>query len=262
MGSSVSKRPQSAAPKGAKPEDVATRKLGRLLSESGIKKVVLIRHANAKPRDPEAAAVEAGTVLKPDTPHANAWTVGDLTRPLTDKGREQAAAAKSWFNSFSLRAVICSEAARAISTAGIMADALPKGSPGYLTLHTLHPSRSGTPECEKMFDKLGYGTLNTYYADTSVAGCEGRGKPIFRHYVTKVTSELHDLIAAGMADLPKSGDTVAVFGHAVFLNAVAIACGEAMSIQGADATVAAMELGEAQGILCDAAAQRISLCIA
>ena len=45
---------------------------------------------------------------------------------------------------------------------------------GTLTLHTLHPSRSGTPECERMFDTLGYGTLNTYYADTSVEGCEGR----------------------------------------------------------------------------------------
>ena len=27
---------------------------------AGVKKVVLIRHANAKPRDPEAAAVEVG----------------------------------------------------------------------------------------------------------------------------------------------------------------------------------------------------------
>ena len=142
------------------------------------------------------------------------------------------------------------------------ADKFPKGSAGYLTLHTLHPSRSGTPDCEKMFDKLGYGTLNTYYADTSVAGCEGRGKAIFRHYVSKVTSELHDLISAGMADFPKGGDTVAVFGHAVFLNAVAIACGEAMAIEGADPTVAGLELGEAQGILCDAAAQRVCLCMA
>ena len=52
--------------------------------------------------------------------------------------------------------------------------------------HTLHPSRSGTPECEKMFDKLGYGTLQTYYDNTSVEGCEGRGKQIFRNYMSKV----------------------------------------------------------------------------
>ena len=52
---------------------------------------------------------------------------------------------------------------------------------------------------------------------------------------------------------------MAVFGHAVFLNAVAIAVGEAMGIAEADATVAAMELGEAQGILCDGTAKAISL---
>ena len=33
--------------------------LGSLLANAGITKVVLIRHANAAPRDPEAAAVEA-----------------------------------------------------------------------------------------------------------------------------------------------------------------------------------------------------------
>ena len=207
----------------------ASQGLGNILAKAGIKKVVMIRHANAQPRDPEAAAVEAGTVLKPDTPFANAWTVGDLTRALTPKGEEQAAAAKAaWFDGLSVRAVICSEATRAISTKEIMtAGKFAKGVPGSLTLHTLHPARSGTPDCEKMFDKLGYGTLNTYYADTSVEGCEGKGKPIFRNYMNKVTSELDALIKGGMASFGKDGDTVAVFGHAVFLNAVAVAVAEA-----------------------------------
>ena len=175
--------------------------LGKLLSSSGIVKVVLIRHANAAPRNPEAAAVEAGTVLKPNTPFANAWTVGDLTRDLTDKGREQASAAKGWLDAHKLKGVITSEAARAYLTKDIMA-------PGTstLTLHTLHPSRSGTPECEKMFDTLGYGTLNTYFADRSVPGCEGRGKAIFRNYQSKVTRELHQLIAEGLAEKVLSGD--------------------------------------------------------
>ena len=136
--------------------------------------------------------------------------------------------------------------------------AFQKGAAAALTLHTLHPARSGTPECEKMFDTLGYGTLNTYYADTTVEGCEGRGKAIFRNYVSKVTAELHDLLA-DIDQLPPGGDTVAVFGHAVFLNAVAIAVGEALGIGEADETVAAMELGEAQGILCDDTAKAISL---
>merc|ERR1719487_956 len=116
--------------------------LGDVLKKAGITKVVMIRHANAQPRDPEAAAVEAGDVLKKDTPFANAWTVGDLTRALTPKGEEQAAAAKAaWFDQLNVRAVICSEATRAISTKEIMtAGKFPAGAPGSLTLHTLHPA--------------------------------------------------------------------------------------------------------------------------
>ena len=166
MGGGASKanaRPSSAHPEGPKSANgKKSTALGDLLFKAGIKKVIMIRHANAKPRDPEAAAVEAGTVLKPETPFANAWTVGDLTRGLTPKGEEQAAAAMAWFNQNNVRAVICSEASRAIDTKEIMtAGKFPAGSQGCLTLHTLHPARSGTPDCEKMFDKLGYGTLNT-----------------------------------------------------------------------------------------------------
>lgn len=231
--------------------------LGQLLASSGITKVVMIRHANAAPRDPEAAAVEAGTVLKSNTPFANAWTVGDLTRDLTDKGREQASVAKGWLDAHKLKGVITSEAARAYLTKDIMAPGV-----STLTLHTLHPSRSGTPECEKMFDTLGYGTMNTYFADRSVPGCEGRGKAIFRNYQSKVTGELHQLITEGLAEkvLSGEGDTVAVFGHAVFLNAVAIAVSEAMAIPDAEASVAVLELGEAQGIMCDSGKKSIHVC--
>ena len=260
MGNGVSLAKKKAAVPSAAPdadESGSAADLGQLLSSSGITKVVLIRHANAAPRDPEAAAVEAGTVLKPNTPFANAWTVGDLTRDLTDKGREQASAAKGWLDAHKLKGVITSEAARAYKTKDIMA-------PGASTLilHTLHPSRSGTPECEKMFDTLGYGTMNTYFADRSVPGCEGRGRAIFRTYQSKVTRELHQLIADGLAKkvLSGEGDTVAVFGHAVFLNAVAIAVSEAMAIPDAEASVAVLELGEAEGIMCDAGQRSIHLC--
>ena len=265
MGSGVSKskpsRPSSAHPDG--PNSVNGKRstaLGDVLRNAGVKKVVLIRHANAKPRDPEAAAVEAGTVLKPETPHANAWTVGDLTRGLTPKGEEQATAARAWFDNHAVRAVIASEATRATATLEIMtAGKFPKGGAGYLTLHTLHPARSGTPDCEKMFDTLGYGTLNTYYANTTVEGLEGKGKEVFRNYMNKVTGELYDLILQGKANFPSGGDTIAVFGHAVFLNAVAVAVSEAMGIPQSEDLVAAIELGEAQGILCDATSQSVTL---
>lgn len=246
--------------------------LGEVLSKAGIDKVVMIRHANAKPRDHAAAEAEVAEVdglkshrgvLKPDTPFANSWTVGDLTRGLTPKGEEQAEKAREWLGTHQLRVVICSEATRAWKTKDIMVPDFPKGGPGCgpgcLTLHTLHPARSGTPDCEKMFDKLGYGTLDRYFADTSVEGCEGRGKQVFRHYMNKVTGELHALIKSGMADFGANGDTVAVFGHAVFLNAVAVAVAEALGIPMAEDQVAALELGEAQGILCDGQAQSVSL---
>ena len=256
MGGGASKK---KAVDGANVDIAGRNKLGSLMSDAGITKVILIRHANAKPRDPEAAAMEAGTVLKPDTPFANAWTVGDLTRALTDKGEEQAVAARGYLGAHELRCVICSEAVRATRTQEIMTEGkLTSGQ--HLTLHTLHPSRSGTPDCEKMFDKLGYGTLNMYYADASVPGLEGQGKPVFRVYMNKVTGELFDLICKGLVDLPRTGDTVAIFGHAVFLNAVAVAVAEAQGIEQAEVKVAELELGEAQGILCDASAATIGLC--
>lgn len=250
--------------------------LGEVLKAAGITKVVMIRHANAKPRDLQAASREVAEldglqshrgVLKPGAAFANSWTVGDLTRQLTPKGQEQAAAAREWLSTHELRAVVSSEATRAWATKDIMAPAFPKGGasagPGCLTLPMLHPSRSGTMECEKMFDSLGYGTLNRYYADTTVEGCEGRGEEIFRGYMTKVTSELKDVLLAGMETVnmrSKSGDTIAVFGHAVFLNALSVAVGEAMGIENAAALVGGMDLGETQGIMCNSVAKTIELC--
>ena len=46
---------------------ISAAELGALLSQAGVTKVVMIRHANAAPRDPDAAAAELG-VVKPNTP--------------------------------------------------------------------------------------------------------------------------------------------------------------------------------------------------
>ena len=59
-----------------------------------------------------------------------------------------------------------------------------------------------------------------------------------------------------------SGDTLAVFGHAVFLNAVAVAMAESFSISNADRIIMEFELGEAQGILIDGKTKAITLCSA
>ena len=249
--------------------------LGAALSNAGLTKVVMIRHANAKPRDLQAASREVAEldglqshrgVLKPGAEFANSWTVGDLTRELTPKGQEQATKAMEWLAQHQVRVCISSEATRAWATKDIMAPAFPKGGPsagpGCLTLPMLHPSRSGTLECEKMFDSLGYGTLDRYFADKSVAGCEGRGEEIFRGYMAKVTTELTDVLVTGMPGVDMrstTGDTVAIFGHAVFLNALAVAVGEAMGITNAMALVGGMDLGETQGIMCNASTKTIEL---
>ena len=143
-GSSKSKaRPSTAAV--ASPGTAAA-KLGDVLKSAGVRKVILIRHANAQPRDPEAAAVEAGTVLKPDTPFANAWTVGDLTRKLTETGEGQAAsAAAAFLDSLALKAVICSEATRAIATQEIMthsSEYFARGGAGHLVRHLCNRTTS------------------------------------------------------------------------------------------------------------------------
>ena len=101
MGSGASRRrTASAAPANSAGQDQtdAARSLGRIFQSGGINKVILIRHANAKPRDQAAAAVEAGSVFKPGTPFGNSWTIGDLTRPLTEEGEQQAgrSAAVRW----------------------------------------------------------------------------------------------------------------------------------------------------------------------
>jgi len=64
----------------------------------------------------------------------------------------------------------------------------------YAALSLIMPGSCNSPSltmCKPLphrFDQLGYGTLNTYYADSSVEGCEGKGKQIFRQYMSKVAA--------------------------------------------------------------------------
>ena len=81
--------------------------------------------------------------------------------------------------------------------------------------------------------------------------------------MAKVTAEMREVLTAGLPSVDMrstSGDTVAVFGHAVFLNALAVAVGESMGIPNAAGLVGGMDLGETQGIMCNASAKSIELC--
>lgn len=218
-------------------------------NEAGaIKKIVFMRHANAKPRDAAATAAEFGLPVENLPQHANAWLASDLHRPLTDAGREQADAAKaSFMAAYNIAFAVASEATRAIETLEIAApDHGGEGVRG--TLPQLHPSQSNAPDCEKMFDTLGYGPLQKFWDDTST-GVDGQ--KCFQKYADDTAPLLlKHLQTASRNPAAKAGaDTVVVAGHAVFLNAVALATLQAM--QGNAETVGtlmALELGEAEGI--------------
>ena len=75
-------------------------------------------------------------------------------------------------------------------------------------------------------------------------------------------TQLRDVLVQGMPGVDmrsKTGDTLAVFGHAVFLNALAVAVGEAVGIGNSKDLVGGMDLGETQGIMVDATAKSITL---
>ena len=126
--------------------------------------------------------------------HANAWTASDLNRPLTEKGDQQAAAAAAdWAAAYPLVMAVSSEAVRASATLEVLAPAevgsikvLPVSAPpptstnaqthahtpaqpachcASLPPQALHPSKSNAPLCEKMFDTMGYGPLNKFWAN-------------------------------------------------------------------------------------------------
>jgi hypothetical protein len=63
MGGSLSKKKKPKQP-------ASGAALGELLAKCGMQKIVLVRHANAEPRDPEKVAEDFGELLKPGAPHA------------------------------------------------------------------------------------------------------------------------------------------------------------------------------------------------
>ena len=221
---------------------------GQKNEPGAIKKVVFVRHANAAPRDAAATAAEFGLPVDDLPQHANAWLASDLHRPLTDKGREQAAASKaSFMAAYNIAFAVASEAERATATLEIVApEHGAKDVRG--TLKELHPSQSNAPDCEKMFDTMGYGPLQRFWDDKST-GVDGA--TCFQKFADDVAPHLlkHLTVAARSPAAKAGADTVIVAGHAVFLNAVALATAQAMQ---ADAsTIGALmtlELGESEGI--------------
>jgi len=91
---------------------------------------------------------------------------------------------------------------------------------------------------ELLFDKLGYGPLKKFW--------EAGGKQAAAAYADHVAGEMATVLRGGDA----KGSTVSVFGHAVFLNCVAMACAYWIRLSEEDLDrLASIDLGEAEGLL-------------
>lgn len=203
--------------------------------ELGVKRIVLIRHANAAPL-PDTAPE------RKDQPHG--WKKDDQMRPLTAKGLEQCAVASSWFNDLPIRGLVTSPARRATETAANMIGLHPSARTLELrNVSSIHPA--GMNEfCETLFEQLGYGPLRKFFEYQE--GCDN-----FRDYAARVCLELSEQISYGLTGSPEN-DCFAMFGHAVFLNAIAVLLTEACGCsQETFDSLMDMDLGETEGILLD-----------
>lgn len=203
----------------------------------GVDQMLLVRHANSAPL--------AGNVpVRTDVPHH--WKKEDQKRVLTAKGVEQCAAAASWFAALPLRCLLSSPARRAAETAVNMANRVQTEDRQENTLALrmvagVHPAGMNET-CEAMFETMGYGPFRKFFEAED-------GEQAFRDYGNRVCDEISGQL---LAMTTGGGSCVAVFGHAVFLNAIALEVSMAAGWSAeAMEYLLDMDLGEAQGILID-----------
>jgi broad specificity phosphatase PhoE len=217
--------------------------------EAGLTHFLFVRHANAAP-------LESSAPVRTDQPHD--WRISDQRRVLTPKGHGQCeAAGEAWFSALPVRALLVSPARRASDTAVRMSAHIEteekKAESLYLRMvEGVHPAGMNEA-CEIMFETRGYGPLRGFFDATY--GEEGAvGRDAFSEYAAKVNAEMAAIIK-GPSFTTETADAtgstcLAVFGHAVFLNAiafqVAVAAGAAEAAQDA---LLDMDLGETEGIL-------------
>lgn len=210
-------------------------KFAETVSELGVQNLVFIRHANSAP------ITEGGKRL--EGPHD--WKVRDQVRGLTSKGLEQCATSAAYLANFKLKANLCSPARRAVDTAFYMSpkrETAENGSDIFLRMvESLHPAGM-SEECEHLFESMGYGPLRNFF---SVEG----GKDAFVSYAERVCLELTAKVGGPSfeRDAP-SGDTITMFGHAVFLNALVYVVGSALGIEDTEKLLLDVDLGETEGI--------------
>jgi len=203
--------------------------------------IAFVRHANSLP-------MREGANKRADQPHG--WKLDDQMRCLTTKGEEQCEeASAAWFGGLPLRAILASPARRATETAMRMAAAYEtaeaKREALYLRMvESSHPA--GMSEtCESLFETRGYGPLRGFFEAEN-------GEQAFMEYADKVCEEMSRVLAGpAFAETATDADgtCVALFGHAVFLNAIAYKVAQASgSSDEMKSFLLDMDLGETQGI--------------
>mmetsp|Transcript_16209 Transcript_16209/g.22400 ORF Transcript_16209/g.22400 Transcript_16209/m.22400 type:complete len:243 (+) Transcript_16209:132-860(+) len=205
------------------------------LKKAGLTRVLFIRHANASP---------LGSKPKSDFHNAHDWKQNDQVRPLTDKGKEQAEEARRWFiegvGLANNKVLVSSGARRAAETLQIMAERRESGTADVSIemIPSLHPAGIAEP-CELLFDRINYAPLTRYYAE------EGGAKAL-EDYGLIVLGEFREMLARVSS---KPGDTISMFGHAVFMNAAAMEFAKALDFPAKDIkNLTEVALGESEGI--------------
>lgn len=221
------------------------------LQATGATHALFVRHANAAPLAAESPPLSELSTDAEKKAHAE-WKRDDVSRPLTNRGQAQCMVARDeWFGRLPVRRVlIASPAQRATETATHMAGKVESAANGegetdrpIVMVERMHPAGQQA-ECEQLFAQKGYGPLRTFL---DAAG----GETAFSLYAESVCAELTTQFRTNAGGRDKSGGTyLSLFGHAVFLNAVAYALAVAAgaAADGLDAMLD-FDLGEAEGLL-------------
>lgn len=215
--------------------------------EQDINRLLFIRHANAMPLSGAARRADDGSVV-------HDWKFRDQTRGLSPKGVEQCAANRHIIEGIAIKANLTSPARRATDTAARMtisesSQREEKGGDVFLRMvESLHPAGMSTI-CEDLFDTMGYGPLRKFFEAPD-------GKEAFLAYGQQVAAELSAKAGGPAMSAIDSGDSFAMYGHAVFLNAVCYSIAAEVGIEDLDFLLD-VDLGEAEAIYMDLGAKTI-----
>jgi len=206
-----------------------------LCKKYGVTRLMFIRHAQASTDGAKPKSAFG-------TPHD--WKANDQMRPLTAAGKAQAENARRWFiegvGLENNKVLVASGARRAVETLQIMAETRNwcEAAAEVEMIPSLHPAGIA-PKCEELFDKLNYVPLTKYYEEVD-------GERALAQYGIIVFDEFEDMLKRCGA---KVGNTISMFGHAVFLNAAAMEFAIALNFSEEEReTLAAINLGEAEGL--------------